>query len=82
MESSGSPSPRGGELSEVKLYRIKGEIRKPQLLEPMRFEKEIPATRLRDALEKIYCDLGSRHRAKRFQIKILEVEEIERGENL
>ena len=48
----------------------------------MRFEKEIPATRLRDALEKIYCDLGSRHRAKRFQIKILEVEEIERGENL
>ncbi|RLI19198.1 hypothetical protein DRO49_00975 [Candidatus Bathyarchaeota archaeon] len=44
----------------------------------MRFEKEIPATRLRDALEKIYCELGSRHRAKRFQIKILEVEEIER----
>ena len=69
-------------MSEVKLYRIRGEIRKPQLLEPMRFEKEIPATRLRDALEKIYCELGSRHRAKRFQIKILEVEEIERGENL
>lgn len=67
-------------MSEVKLYRIRGEIRKPQLLEPMRFEKEVPATRAEAALEKIYCELGSRHRAKRFQIRILEVEEVERGE--
>jgi large subunit ribosomal protein LX len=67
-------------LSDVKLYRVKGEIRKPQLLEPMKFEKEIRATRMEDVLEKIYCELGSRHRAKRFQIKILEVEEVERGE--
>lgn len=66
-------------MGEVKVFRIRGEVRKPQLLEPMRFEKEIPATRLEEALEKIYCEFGSRHRVKRFQIKILEVEEVERG---
>ena len=29
-----------------------------------------------DAIEKIYKDIGSRHRAKRFQIKIEEVKEM------
>jgi len=63
-------------VAEVKVFRISGEIRKPQLLEPMRFSVEVPALNVEQALEKVYSDMGSRHRAKRFQIKILRVEEL------
>ncbi|RLI09972.1 hypothetical protein DRO42_02710, partial [Candidatus Bathyarchaeota archaeon] len=31
------------------------------------------------AVERIYAEMGSRHRAKRHQIKILGVEELEEG---
>ena len=41
-----------------------------------KFRKEIRALKPEDAVEKIYKNLGSRHRAKRFQIKIREVKEI------
>ena len=41
-----------------------------------KFRKEIRAMKPEDAVEKIYKDIGSRHRAKRFQIKIREVKEI------
>jgi len=63
-------------VAEVKVFRISGEIRKPQLLEPMRFSVEIPALNAQQALERVYSEMGSRHRAKRFQIKILRVEEL------
>jgi len=63
-------------VAEVKVFRVSGEIRKPQLLEPMRFSVEVPALNIEQAMEKVYSDMGSRHRAKRFQIKILRVEEL------
>ncbi len=63
-------------MAEVKVFRVSGEIRKPQLIEPMRFSVEVPAINVRQALEKVYSDMGSRHRAKRFQIRILRVEEV------
>ena len=63
-------------MAEVKVFRVSGEIRKPQLLEPMRFSVEVPALNIEQAMEKVYSDMGSRHRAKRFQIKILRVEEL------
>lgn len=64
-------------MSGVKIYRITGMIDKPLLFEPIRFSKEIAAAKEAHAVEKIYAEMGSRHRAKRHQIKILEVEEVE-----
>jgi len=61
-------------MSEVKVFRITGEIAKPNL--KTNFRKEILAISPDNAREQIYTDLGSKHRAKRFQIRILEVEEI------
>lgn len=56
------------------MFRIIGKIVKPNL--KTTFRKEIRALSPENAKEKIYTDIGSKHRAKRFQIRILEVEEI------
>ena len=61
-------------MSELKVFKVVGEIRKPNFEIP--FKKEIVALKLEQALEKVYCEIGSRHRAKRPQIKIIKVEEI------
>jgi len=61
-------------MSEVKVFRVTGEIRKPNL--KTGFRKEVRALKPEEAVEKIYMELGSKHRAKRFQIKIMKVEEI------
>jgi len=61
-------------MYEAKIFRVVGEIRKPNLATS--FKKELIATKPEHAAEKVYTDLGSRHRVKRFQIKILEVAEI------
>lgn len=61
-------------MSEVKVFRITGKIDKPNW--KTKFRKEVRALKPEDAVEKIYKELGSKHRAKRFQIKILEVKEI------
>ncbi len=66
-------------MREVKRYRISGEIRKGNLLEPMRFRREVRATRMEQAIEMVYSELGSHHRAKRHEITIREVEELEEG---
>ena len=61
-------------MSEVKVFRVTGEIKKPNL--KTGFRKEVRALKPEDAVEKIYMEIGSKHRAKRFQIKIMKVEEI------
>ena len=61
-------------MSEIKVFRVIGEIRKPNFQTD--FRKEVRALRPEDAVEKVYMDLGSKHRVKRFQIKIVKVEEI------
>ena len=61
-------------MSEVKVFRVIGEIRKPNFQTD--FRKEVRALKPADAVEKIYMELGSKHRVKRFQIKIVKVEEI------
>lgn len=58
----------------MRVFRIIGEIRKPNWQTP--FEKEVIAIKPEHAVEKIYMELGSKHRVKRFQIKINEVKEI------
>jgi len=63
-------------MSGTKIFRVSGRIDKPGLYEPITFNKEIAAAKEAHALEKIYAEMGSRHRAKRFQIKINSVEEV------
>ena len=63
-------------MSETKVFRVSGRIDKPGLYEPIAFNKEITAAKEAHALETVYAELGSRHRAKRFQIKINSVEEV------
>jgi len=58
----------------MKVFRVVGEIRKPNLETP--FKKEVVAMKREHAVEKVYAELGSRHRVKRFQIKMLRVEEV------
>ena len=64
-------------MSEVRIFRITGRIDKAHLFEPIKFRKDIVAAKRNHAIEKIYAEMGSRHRAKRNQIKILEVELVE-----
>ncbi len=58
----------------MKVFRVTGEIKKPNL--KTTFKKEIIAVKAEHAVEKVYTELGSKHRVKRFHIKIASVEEI------
>jgi len=61
-------------MSEVKVFRVSGKIRKPNF--QTEFRKEVRALKPEDAVEKVYMLLGSKHRVKRFQMTISKVEEI------
>lgn len=58
----------------MKVFRITGEIQKPNL--KTSFRKEVIAIKPEHAVEKVYTELGSKHRVKRFHIKIISVEEV------
>lgn len=58
----------------MRVFRVIGEIRKPNL--NTAFKKDVVADKSDHAVEKVYAELGSRHRAKRFHISIISVEEI------
>jgi len=61
-------------MSEIKIFRVTGEIKKANW--QTSFQKEIRALKQEEAMDRIYKEIGSKHKAKRFQIKILKVEEI------
>ena len=61
-------------MSEVKVFRVIGKIRKPNF--QTEFRKEVRALKPEDAVEKVYMLLGSKHRIKRFQMTISKVEEL------
>ena len=61
-------------LSEVKIFRVEGEINKSDY--SSKFKKEIRALKIEDALEKVNAEIGSQHRTKRIHIKILSVQEV------
>jgi len=65
-------------MSEIKIFRIYGYmlIGHDSVPEWRKFVKEIRALKLEHALEKLYSELGSKHKVKRAHIKILKVEEI------
>lgn len=62
-------------MSEVKVYRIIGRIDKPNF--KTTFRKEMRALKPEHAIEEIYKIFGSKHRVKRFHIKIISIEEAE-----
>ena len=61
-------------MNKLKVFRVTGEIRKPKLNTP--FKKEVVAEKAEHAVEKIYAEIGSRHRVKRCFMKIFKVEEV------
>lgn len=61
-------------MTDVRTFKIKGEIRKGQTRIP--FAVEMNAVKEADALERVYTEMGGRHGARRFEIKISKVEEI------
>ncbi len=58
----------------MKVFRVTGEIHKPNL--NTSFKQELVADKPEHAVEKVYCELGSKHRARRYHIKLLSVEEV------
>ncbi len=56
------------------MFRVVGKITKPNYKTD--FRKEIRALKPEEAIERIYKEIGSKHKAKRMQIKVLKVEEI------
>jgi ribosomal protein L20A (L18A) len=61
-------------MSEIKIFRVIGEINKPNF--KTKFKKEVRALKKEDATDIVYKEVGSKQRAKRFQIKILKAEQI------
>ena len=59
---------------EVKIFRIEGAVTKSGYFMP--FSKDVRAVKSENALEKIYANLGSQHKVKRFHVKITSVKEI------
>ena len=58
----------------MKAFKVTGEINKPRLSTP--FVRELIAEKSEHAVEKVYAEIGSRHRVRRFQIKISGVKEV------
>ena len=65
-------------MTEVKTFRITGEVKKPRTTIP--FSLKMRATKEQEAIEKIYTDMGSRHKARRLEIKLKKIEELKTGE--
>jgi large subunit ribosomal protein LX len=61
-------------MIRLKVFRVIGEISKPNL--QTSFSKEVIAAKPEHAIEKVYAEIGSKHRVKRFHIKISNVEEV------
>ncbi len=58
----------------MKVFRVTGKIYKPNLTTD--FVKELVADKAEHAEERIYAEIGSRHRVKRCHMKITNVEEV------
>ena len=60
-------------MSEVKKFKITGEIKKGLTKVP--FSVEFNALKKEHALQRLYAEMGSKHRARQFEIKIKDVQE-------
>jgi large subunit ribosomal protein LX len=57
----------------VRKFRITGEIKKGMTKIP--FSVEFNALKKEHALQRLYAERGSRHRARQFEIKIKDIQE-------
>jgi large subunit ribosomal protein LX len=62
----------------VRKFKITGEIRKAKMKIP--FSVEYDALKREHALQRLYAEMGSRHRARRFEIKIADIKESKQEE--
>jgi large subunit ribosomal protein LX len=58
----------------MKVFRVTGKIYKPNLKTD--FVREMIADKPEQAEEKVYAEVGSRHRVKRCHMKVIKVEEV------
>ena len=65
-------------MAEVKTFRITGEVKKPRTVIP--FALELRATKEQEAIERVYTEMGSRHKARRLEIKLGKIEELKTSE--
>lgn len=67
---------------DVKIYRVTGLalVSPDRLRRWQKFSVEVRAVKKEDAVERVFSELGSRHKLKRSHIKILTVEEIDASE--
>lgn len=65
-------------MSEVKIFRVSGRmlISHDRFPEWRKFSVYVRAVKPEHAIEKVYSDLGSRHKLKRYHIKITEVKAV------
>ena len=61
-------------MSQVRVFQIKGDLRKRG--ENLPFHKEIRAVKKEDAIQHLYAEMGSKHKARRFEIRINSIEEL------
>jgi large subunit ribosomal protein LX len=57
----------------VKKFKITGEIKKGLTKVP--FSVEFNALKKEHALQRLYAEMGSKHRARQFEIKVKDVQE-------
>ena len=58
----------------MKTFKVTGTIKKPRL--STIFARELLAEKSEHAVEKVYAEIGSRHRVRRHHIKIISSEEL------
>jgi len=65
-------------MGEVKVYLVEGEMLLGHDSRPewRKFRVYVRALKPRDALERVYSELGSRHRLKRRHIRVASVREV------
>jgi ribosomal protein L20A (L18A) len=63
-------------MSEVKKFTITGEIKKGKSRIP--FSVNFNAMTQEQALQRLYAEMGSRHRARKFEITVKHIEQTER----
>jgi len=61
-------------MSEVKKFKITGQIKKGKTLIP--FSVEFNALKKEHAIQRLYSEMGSRHGARQFEITIKKIDEI------
>ncbi len=61
-------------MNSMKVFKVTGKIFKPNLTTD--FVRELVADKPEHAKERIFAEIGSRHRVKRCHMKVTKVEEV------